>query len=245
MQLQWPRSYIMETKKNKSADLRRFRLLFFQIGLIFSLSLALWVFNLTRYGENSAFDQTAFLPEDDDILQLASLNIIPDKKVVKKEKSRPFREEQSNDDAPFKKSERGPKNGRSSELLPADEALLENPGDDELEETDDILRIEYVHETASFIGGTDAMYAFIQKELEFPREASREGISGKVVMSFVVEKDGSISHIQVLKCDPKGYGFEREAKKLLKKMSGKWKPALQADREVRMWFQLPLVFQVY
>jgi protein TonB len=94
-----------------------------------------------------------------------------------------------------------------------------------------------------FIGGETALYDFLGNELKIPDEAIDEGVSARVTINFVVEKDGSISNIKILACNQKGYGFENEAIEVVSKMPS-WKPGYQNGHPVRVYFNLPINFIV-
>lgn len=88
-----------------------------------------------------------------------------------------------------------------------------------------------------FPGGMDAFGKFIQKNLRYPYMAQENNIQGKVFLSFVVEKDGSITDVKVTR--GVGYGCDEEAMRVIKK-SPRWKPGFQNDRPVRVRYQMPI-----
>lgn len=88
-----------------------------------------------------------------------------------------------------------------------------------------------------FPGGMNAWSKFIQKHLRYPSMAEQNEIQGKVYINFVIEKDGSISDVTVVKGI--GYGCDEEAVRVLKK-SPKWKPGMQNNRPVRVRYSMPI-----
>jgi protein TonB len=90
-------------------------------------------------------------------------------------------------------------------------------------------------------GGLTGWSKFLNKNLRFPPPAQEEGIGGRVMMSFVIEKDGSLSNIVVDK--PAGHGFDEEALRVLK-LAKAWKPGKQNGQPVRVKFYIPINFQV-
>ena len=88
-------------------------------------------------------------------------------------------------------------------------------------------------------GGIEAMYQFVKDNLEYPQLALENGIKGKVFLSFVVEKDGSISDVKVLRDIGGGCGLA--AKRVVESMP-KWKPGTQSGKPVRNTFTLPVTF---
>ncbi len=91
------------------------------------------------------------------------------------------------------------------------------------------------------VGGEEAWAKFLRKNLRFPAAAQEEGISGKVVISFVVERDGSISNIVVDRAA--GHGFDEEAVRVLK-LAKPWKPGKQNGQPVRVKYTIPVNFQL-
>jgi hypothetical protein len=88
-----------------------------------------------------------------------------------------------------------------------------------------------------FKGGLNKFYEYISKNYRTPEV---QGLKGKLLISFVVEKDGSIADIKVLK--DIGYGTAEEAIRILKNCP-KWTPAEQQGKKVRCAFMLPLNIQ--
>ena len=91
------------------------------------------------------------------------------------------------------------------------------------------------------VGGEDAWNKFLSKNLRYPREAQDAGMGGRVYMSFVVEKDGSLSNFTVER--GAGYGMDEEAARVLK-LAKAWKPGIQNGRPVRVKFVIPINFQL-
>ena len=85
-----------------------------------------------------------------------------------------------------------------------------------------------------FKGGTEGFYKFIAKNFKAPEQ---EGLNGKIIAAFIIEKDGSINDIKVLQ--DVGFGSADEITKVLL-ISPKWVPAKINDIPVRVRFQLPI-----
>jgi protein TonB len=98
-----------------------------------------------------------------------------------------------------------------------------------------------VEEQAEFPGGLDSMYAYIHKNLKYPELAKEKGIEGRVFVSFIIEKDGSISNVKILRGI--GGGCEEAAVEMIKNMP-KWKPGKQRGKPVRFQFTLPIKFEL-
>jgi len=98
-----------------------------------------------------------------------------------------------------------------------------------------------VEQQPEFPGGTTEMYKYLSKNIKYPSAASRANVSGRVFLSFVVNTDGSIQDVSVLK--GLGFGCDEEAIRVVKAMP-KWKPGKQSGRAVRVKYNLPINFQL-
>ncbi|RRB07331.1 energy transducer TonB [Larkinella rosea] len=96
-----------------------------------------------------------------------------------------------------------------------------------------------VEQDPQFPGGLKGMADFMQKNLHYPPSAARASISGRVYLQFVVNTDGSIVDVSVIKGI--GFGCDEEAIRVVNKMP-KWQPGKQSGRPVRVRFNLPVVF---
>ena len=106
---------------------------------------------------------------------------------------------------------------------------------------DDDKIYDRVEENAQFPGGNMAMYKWIANHLKYPEECRAKGIQGRVIIQFVVNKDGSIPEIKVLK-SPHSL-LSEEAIRVVKAMP-KWKPAKVKGEVVRSSFRLPINFKL-
>ncbi len=111
----------------------------------------------------------------------------------------------------------------------------------ELEEDEEEPVFVVVENDPEFPGGMEALYAFISNNVKYPKQALENGIQGKVYVTFVVEVDGSISNIKVLR--DIGGGCGAEAVRVVKLMP-KWKPGTQRGKAVRVQFNLPVEFKL-
>jgi len=110
--------------------------------------------------------------------------------------------------------------------------------DEKLPEEDDISFI-IVEEYPEYLGGDAARLNFLRSNIKYPQAAREIGIQGTVYLSFIVEKDGSISNVTILRGI--GGGCDEEAVRVTKMMP-KWKPGKQRGKEVRVSFQMPIKF---
>lgn len=107
------------------------------------------------------------------------------------------------------------------------------------EETDQPFVI--VEQMPQFPGGDAEMLKFIYKNLRYPTTASEMSISGKVIVNFVVDRDGKITRIKVVRGI--GGGCDEEAVRVLTKMPP-WSPGKQGGRTVLVSFTVPFVFKL-
>lgn len=111
----------------------------------------------------------------------------------------------------------------------------------EEEEPEDVI-FYVVESMPEFPGGTQAMYKYIGENLKYPVIAQENGIQGRVVCQFTVNKDGSLVDIEVVRSagDP---SLDKEAVRVIKSMP-KWKPGKQRNQPVRVKFTLPVNFKL-
>ena len=96
-----------------------------------------------------------------------------------------------------------------------------------------------VEEQPGYPGGDEARIKFLQENIKYPEEAKELGVQGKVFVTFVVEVDGSITDVKVLRGI--GAGCDEEAIRVVKSMP-KWVPGKQRGVPVRVQFNLPIKF---
>lgn len=90
-------------------------------------------------------------------------------------------------------------------------------------------------------GSLQAMLKWIQKNLKYPEIAADNGIQGRVVIQFVVEKDGTLTDIKVVRgVDP---SLDKEAVRVIS-MMGKWTPGKQRGKPVRSRYSIPVIFKL-
>lgn len=109
----------------------------------------------------------------------------------------------------------------------------------EEEKADEIFTI--VEEKPEPTGGYSSFYEYVSKNLHYPGRARQLGIEGRVFIQFVVEKDGSLTDIQVVKGI--GGGCDEEAVRVISQ-APKWNPGKQRGRPVRVRMILPVVFKL-
>ena len=100
---------------------------------------------------------------------------------------------------------------------------------------------DVVEQPPSFPGGNAALMSWLSSNIHYPPVAEENNIQGRVVMSFVVEPDGSVSNVQVVRgVDP---SLDKEATRVVKAMP-KWVPGKQNGQAVRVKYNLPVTFKL-
>ncbi|MBD5419547.1 MAG: energy transducer TonB [Bacteroides sp.] len=98
-----------------------------------------------------------------------------------------------------------------------------------------------VEQPAEFPGGAAAMMKWLSNNIRYPESAQQNGISGRVVVKFVVEKDGSIGSPSIVKGVDRD--LDQEALRVVKRMP-KWQPGKNNGQAVRSYFNLPVTFRL-
>jgi periplasmic protein TonB len=99
----------------------------------------------------------------------------------------------------------------------------------------------WVEEMPRYKGDESELYKFFAENIKYPEIAKRAGVEGRVILTFIVSKDGSITNISVLKGI--GAGCDEEAVRVLG-MMGKWSPGRQNGNPVRVAISIPIVFKL-
>jgi periplasmic protein TonB len=100
-----------------------------------------------------------------------------------------------------------------------------------------------VEQRAEFPGGEQELMNYLSKNIKYPAMEADNGISGRCVLNFIVEKDGSITNVKVVRGVPNGPGLDKEAMRVVSSMP-KWKPGKQNGRAIRMYYNLPINFNL-
>ena len=108
-------------------------------------------------------------------------------------------------------------------------------------EVDTTKVYDVVERMPCFPGGNQKMQDFIEKNLHYPKECAEKGLQGRVIMDFVVERNGTLTNIRVVKSvNPV---LDKEALRIVKLMP-KWIPGRQSYKEVRVKYIIPITFQL-
>ncbi|MBR2457793.1 MAG: energy transducer TonB [Bacteroidaceae bacterium] len=110
-----------------------------------------------------------------------------------------------------------------------------------VEEVDDDRVYDVVEENASFPGGDAECMKWLQQNIKYPSICQEQGVQGRVIVAFVVNRDGSIVDVKVVRSPDEH--LSEEAVRVVKLMP-KWKPARQGNKTVRSRFNLPVMFRL-
>lgn len=127
--------------------------------------------------------------------------------------------------------------GDPDAVLTVDEPVGKGPVAEIVQEDNNVYNTAGIEVKPDFPGGIEKFYKFVGNNYKTPEE---EGLKGKVYVTFVVEKDGSLTDIKVLR--DIGYGTGAEAIRVLKKCP-KWTPGEQNGKKVRVLYSLPITIQ--
>lgn len=223
----------MENKKTTKADLSRKSALFMMIGLVTSLSITITAFewksrevgDLMDLGNlQGDFPDLVDIPPTEqpppEIPKIKNFTIIdiPDEEVIDVEIDIDVDVE-------------------LTEETEISDVVFEPDADEEIAEK----VVLFPEEQASFPGGMKAWRKFLQKNLKYPKQAKRMNLSGTVMLSFIVNKEGIISNIEVIR--EVGGGCDEEALRVLG-LSPKWNPGLQRGRPVKSRMNIRIVFSL-
>lgn len=227
----------MELKKNPKADLEKRRGLYLEIGLVVILAASLVAFEVKSYDaeEETAFQREVIEEVEEQIIQTniqepppppppevpevtTLINVVDDEQEIKNELvvNAEVTEETKNVEITQVKVEE-------------EEEVAEEP----------IFTV--VESEPEFPGGMEALYKYLAQNIKYPQLARENGITGKVYVTFVVEKDGSIANPRILR--DIGGGCGAEAIRVVKAMP-KWSPGKQRGKAVRVQFNLPVNFNL-
>jgi periplasmic protein TonB len=165
--------------------------------------------------------------------------VLPDEKVVEEEPRKEIEQLDTMKTAIGKKDNEGEDNPDPNAvsgdgLDPVTPVVTQAKNDDPVELTD-------VQKLPSFPGGDSELMKYLAENIKYPAIAKENNIQGTVALSFVVEKNGSLSNIKILK-DPGG-GCGKEAQRVLESMP-RWTPGEANGNPVRVKFTLPVRFRL-
>ena len=122
------------------------------------------------------------------------------------------------------------------------EVVIAPPVEAPVEEEEEEVIFVVVESMPEFPGGQQAMMRYIAENIKYPVIAQENGIQGRVICQFVVEKDGKVSDIQVVRSSGEA-SLDKEAVRVINSMP-KWKPGKQRGKPVRVKYTLPVNFRL-
>jgi len=227
----------MELKKNPKADLEKRRGLYLEIGLVVVLVATLVAFNVKSYDkeEKEQFERMVSEEQEEIIIQTQEQELPPPPPPEQPEVTTEF--EVVEDDAEV-----------TNELVVNAEVTEDTKNIeitpvvvDEEEEEEEQQIFTVVENDPEFPGGMEALYKYLAQNIKYPQLARDNNITGRVYVTFVVERDGSITGCRVLR--DIGGGCGQEAIRVVKSMP-KWTPGKQRGKAVRVQFNLPVNFNL-
>ena len=231
----------METKKSREADLERRRPQRFLLGLVMALALF-----FVALEWNSSDSGWTFFEADDDLeaeLELEPLKrdadeipmMLPQEKTPELPKSEQLR---LVDDAVDTEIAEMPENTELQEIP-------ENPDQPEQAEVvdmyDEPVDIRVVEDLPQFPGGAAEFMKWLTKNLKYPTTAQNQRVQGRVVAEFIINKDGSVSDLQLV--EHLNLACDNEVLRVLRMMP-KWEPGVMNAKPCRTKVCIPVVFNL-
>ncbi len=221
-------------KKTSKADLEKKRTLFIEIGLVIALLVVILAFEMKSYDKQTIdLAQRQVQNVEEEMAQITEQNQPPPPPPPQQQQTTII--EIVDDDVEV--DEDLDIDVESDEETKAEEYVPPADEEDDDEEEEQIFTV--VEENPEFVGGQAALMKFLSKNIKYPQMARETGISGTVYVRFVVEKNGSVSQVKVVRGI--GGGCDEEAMRVVKMMP-KWKPGRQRGKPVRVNFTLPVKF---
>ncbi len=225
----------MEIKKSPKADLQNKRGLLLEIGLCVALGLVILAFAYTPKEHRIQQIDTSYGPVEEQITEITRQDQKPPEppkkievKVIADILEVVTNDTKINTDVDFTEFD---ENAEIEQIVAVEE--------EEVEDDQPFLTAETM---PSFQGGDlNTFRKWVQDNVRFPQIALENGIQGRVTLSFVIEKDGRLTNIQVLQTPDRS--LSEEAIRVLNK-SPKWSPGKQRNQTVRVKYTLPVDFRV-
>lgn len=229
----------MEAKKTPKADLEKRRGLYLEIGLVVIMAVVLAAFEKKSYDEEKieVVQRTAMDEVEDVIIQTQQEELPPPPPPEQPEVTTELNVIE--DDAESDKEMDMSTFARQEEATNIEITPVKI---EEEEEEDEQEIFQVVENDPEFPGGVEAMYKYLAQNIKYPQLARENNITGRVYVTFVVEKDGSVTGVRVMR--DIGGGCGAEAVRVVKSMP-KWKPGKQRGKAVRVQYNLPVNFSLH
>lgn len=244
----------MEQKKTIKADLERLRLTWFLVGLVVALSLLLAALELPMRDSSDDVGAASL----DDVMQememmrapdrqdmIAAVEPHPRKAATQKIKVVDMKRQMENIVDIAKQRTVGEAGGtatgdgaKGDATAGADDNVLDPVA---VDMGDNPLNFRVVEQLPEFPGGMSALVKWLTDNIKYPALAQRQNIQGRVVITFVINRDGTTSDIKVASsANPM---LDREALRVARMMP-RWKPGVANNRPCRTMFAIPIEFRL-
>ena len=225
----------MQVKKSEQASLEKDKLIYTLMGLVFVLSLVYVALEWTeREVTKYEVTDTEFLFEEEVEIQQTSQETPPPPPPPAVQEVEVLNVVEDNVET--ESIEVNTEDDKEAEVVIA--APVEAPQEEEEEEVVFVV----VESMPEFPGGQQALFKYLSENVKYPVIAQENGIQGRVICQFVVNKDGSIVDVEVVRSggDP---SLDKEAIRVIKSMP-KWKPGKQRGKPVRVKYTVPVNFKL-
>ncbi|RLD59293.1 MAG: energy transducer TonB [Bacteroidetes bacterium] len=223
----------MDKKKSPKADLERKKMLFTQIGLIFALAVVLLAFEWKSYEKQELSIMNRMV--DDTPEEMVEITLQEKPPPPPKPPQQTTVIEIVEDDVEIEDE-------IEIDVEADEETIVEEyipiEDDDEEEETQIFTVVESM---PGFPGGDAARMKYLASNIKYPTLARESGIQGRVFVTFVVETNGQVTDVKILRGI--GGGCDEEAMRVIKNMP-KWNPGKQRGKSVRVQFNMPILFKL-
>lgn len=246
----------MEQKKSYNADLERQRVPAFLLGMVCVLSLFLISLEYTSQGATSdtGDDVIEDMSQDVEMMSFIQQNEMtaaapPQQQPVITERINAVEKAVSEVPADILNDEGDPdaqqntgEGGADSGIMTAEAQQAETAlSPVAVDENDNPLNFHVVESLPEFPGGITEFMKWLTKTLKYPAQAQRQKTQGTVIVSFIINKDGSVTGLSVVKSVSQE--LDREALRVLRTMP-KWKPGEDNGKPCRTYFCIPIVFKL-
>lgn len=225
----------MEIKKSRKADLENRRSIFLEIGLVVALAIVIGAFGCKSKERNVEKVDMVLAPIETELVEITRPDQPQEQPQVKKVEMNVISDV-------FQLVDNSTKTNTELNFIEFDADMsisVAPPKEEEIVEEPIFVVAEKM---PSFMGGDLTTFrTWVQQRLKYPAIAQEYGISGQVILEFVVEKDGTLSNIVVLRTPDNS--LSEEAIRVLK-TSPKWEPGLQRNKPVRVKYTLPVIFRI-
>ena len=223
-----------DSKKSKKADLESKKMIFIEIGLIIALAGVLLAFEWKSY-EKQELDLGQLVVDDtpEEMVEITQQEKQPP----------PPPPQQQTTVIEIVEDDMEIEDEIEIDVEADQETVVEEyiPVEDDDEEEEEAQIFTVVESMPGFPGGETAMKRYLAENIQYPQMARESGIQGRVFVTFVVEKDGNVTDVRVLRGI--GGGCDEEAIRVIKNMP-RWDPGKQRGKPVRVQFNMPIMFKL-